>query len=258
MADRLSLAALQAFARTLSVGDQFTMEWSDPDDPAVVLTWRCKVTAKLTDVLAHFRSEDADEREEDFEFPNIAEGLNRPPTDADLDAHYHRVVKVPQGIGKKSMRKSKSSSLARSSILAWKPATWKTFLKPGDPYGRKLTIDTIFEQLQIPERINQQSFKVVEDYEACALGEIVIGLVDLMLAVTEEVRECHQMDNVLMAALVRLSELKAGRGKSGEARTKAMQAVRTAALGNELAHDKLTRAIMGLPLSGDSGSTNGT
>ena len=257
--DRMTLAAVRAFIVQLNIGDEFKLRWADADDPTVILSWTCKISAKPTADSAHFRSVDSDEPETDWEFPCFKEGHSDPPTEAELDLCYYYMAKTQSVVGgKKSMKNSNRASLAKTTIIAWKPATWISWLKPGDLLARNVVVTTIFEQLLIPERIHQQSFKTVEDWEACALGEILISTIDLLLVCTEEVRNCPQMDRVLTNNLSRLCELKIGRGKSGEARTKAMATVRNAFLGNQLVGDNVSRVMMGLPLPSNSGSTSGT
>jgi len=251
----LSLAAVRAVIKELKVGDEFKIRWADSEDPDVIMSWTCKVTAKPSEDLAHFRSTDSDDPDEDWEIPAFKDNHVPSPTstDADLDLNYHYLAKTTQVVaGRKSMKSAKLSSYAKSTICAWKPSSWMSWLKPGDLVARKCVVDTLFEQLQIPERINQGSFKTVEDWEACALGEILLSQFDLILVVNNEVRDCPQMERSLMATIVRLCELKVGRGKTGEARTKAMTSVRTAYMGSELHNDPLTKAMLGLPLTNGS------
>lgn len=247
---------VRRFADGVVIADKFKLEWADPTDPAVVITWNCVCINKLRGSRILFTSVDCDEPEAEWELPNYTgyEGdfdPNNMPGDGDLAIHYHKMTLLPR-VARKTMAQAKGRSMARSSVIAWKPATWKPLLAQG-LVGRDLVCGELFRQLSVPERINQACFKELEDHECCTLGEVLLTYLDLMRVLPENIRETPEVDAVLQPVLMRLCEMQAGRGKKGEARTKAMTGVRKAFLQDAHRDDKVTQAMLGI-----SGSTTGT
>lgn len=257
MADEVHTAAqVRAFADGLAVTDRFKLDWADPADPGVILSWTCVCIGKLPGSRLLFTSVDADEPEAEWELPNYNgyEGMidpQNPPGDDALAILYHKMVAMPR-VARKSMAQAKTRSMARSSVIAWKPATWKVLLAQGQ-VGRDLVCGELFRQLGIPERIHQATFKELEDHECCTLGEVLLSYLDLIRVLPENIRAAPEVDNVLQPMLMRLCEMQAGRGKKGEARVKAMTLVRKAFLQDVHKDDKITQAMLGI-----SGSTTGT
>lgn len=239
----LSLDQVKAFANKIKTGDTLVLKWATKEDPDTIFTWEC-VVQTVAAGRATFTSRDADDPLHVFDLPSVVyEPDDDEITDALVDLVYYD-LRVKERPVRKTMAQMKTRSLARSTICAWKVSTWRSLLGDG-MYGREIVTGELFRQFGIPERMNQQRFTENEEFEACTLGEILLGAVDLMRAVTDEVRDSPQMDALLRPLIGRLCELKAGQGKKGAERTKAMNDVRKVI--DQTAHhgDKLTQAMLG-------------
>jgi len=264
----LSLQDISAFISKPSVkpGKIFSLEWSTRDIPTAVFVWRCRIVAINRDQdtpYLRFTSDDAaeEDREEEWLLPKFeslegdASDEEMPEDDAHLLYFYYSIELVSRekaGSGK-SMAGSAARALTASGIIAWQPATWKAKLQT----DRFQVVTEVFRQLEIPERLNQAKFKCADDHEACTLGEIWLSTIDLFDACENKVRDSPQADALMSRILLRLSQIRAGRGKDAKERTKAMDLVLAEWLRNETPNDRITHAILGIS-RGNSGSTKGS
>jgi len=249
----------------VKVGKILSLSWSTRTAPTAVFVWRCRIVAKFAGEdppYILFTSDDAAEpdREEEWVLPKFVshesdeEDEETPEDDSHLEFHYYSIELVSREKAQgKSMAASAARALSSSGIVAWQPATWKAKLET----DRYQVVSEVFKQLEIPERLNQAKFKSADDHEACALGEIWLGVVDLLAVCDNKVRDCPQSDALMSRILLRLSQIRAGRGKEGKERAKVMDAVLAAWLRTETPNDAITHAILGIS-RGNSGSTKGS
>jgi len=101
---KYALTTLRAFARTLSVGQQFHFSWSRRDDPRrTIRDWWCTVTAKDSETTLRFRSDDAPgEADKEWNFPSFRSsdlkhftGIMHTCTEDDLELNYYKCEQGP-------------------------------------------------------------------------------------------------------------------------------------------------------------------
>ena len=245
MTHRLTISEIRRQVQDLIVGSQFTLSWSDPEDPATRFNWTCVVQSKPTAVSATYTSADADDPAHHFELPSLTEGVEDEAADDFMDIIYFDMI-IAARSAKKSMAGHKKRSVMSSSICAWKRHTWTPALNmTGDAalLGKELVISELRRQLNIPERSQQASFGQTSDHERCALGEAVFGVVALISVLDPSSQGLEEIDQVLNPLLRRLCEHRAGDGKNGKERTESMDRVRKAFSKTDYKNDDITQAI---------------
>jgi len=239
MAVALTLAQLRNLASGLRVGQRFTIEWSTFEDPDTRHSWSCVVqSVNAESASATFTSEDADDVEEAWDFPDVDED------DGGLQYHYWKVTTAPAR-EKRGMGSSIKKSLLRSTVVAWKKSSWLPLLSEGH-LGREIVVAEVFRQLNIPDRMQAASFSQTSEHERCVLGEVVLGVIGLLQRLPPEQQELPEVDQILNPALGRLCEHRAGDGKTGKERTEAMDRVRETWQREEHKGDKVTQVMLGL------------
>ena len=256
----LTLDSIERQLERTKTGDIILIDWSDVSDPDRVISWKCVVQSKPTATSATFTSVDADDPQEVWDMPQLAEGDEDYADDDDKQkngklAILYRNITLPVRPAKKSMAGSKTRFLARSSIVGWKKSTWMPHLNAtgaAGALGRELVVSEIFRQLDVPEQMNAARFTRVDEHECAVLGEVLIGVVDLLRRLEAGEQDLREINQILNPVIRRLCEHKAAKGLLGDKRTKAMAEVHEAFVGDALRGDKISQIMMGVkaPLTG--------
>lgn len=250
--DPLSHAQVLNFASNRQIGEVFIITWSLKDDRETKYTWKIRVVNIPFPGMFQFTTADAPDGDDSYqwEFPKLSDGVqkgpNDPITEDDVECFYWDLRQIHANTAaRKSLTQQAKLQTLRSSIVAWKPSTWHNYLMGGQ-LGRDLVLKELFDQLKIPERINQSDFTEAWQHEACVLGEILISLVDHQLVV-HQATSCQHFAKAQQHVVDRLLELKAGIGKKGDERSKVMKAFRTETLKEQYKGDHRALAFMGIP-----------